>query len=246
MTRLNLAALVAASLLAAVAQPMAAQSPSNNPLATREDLESILARGGKQKLNDRDRRLIEARLRDGDFKNGDRLLVRLMGDSSIADTFAIRTDRTLILPDMPPLDMKGVLRSEARERIQTHVAQYIRNPRIEVEPLLRLGLLGAVGRPGYYNVRADVPVSEIVMVAGGMGADADFKKTTVQRGDTEIYDRETVRKSMAAGMSLDQMGIQNGDEIVVKAKSTGFTGALPVITGLAALAATVITLAVAL
>ncbi|HWA17139.1 MAG TPA: polysaccharide biosynthesis/export family protein [Gemmatimonadales bacterium] len=242
--RVMLAALVAATLLSG--SSAMAQSPANHPLATREDLEAILARSGKQKLGDRDRQFIEARLRDGDFKNGDRLLVRLRGDSAIADTFAIRTDRTLTLPDMPPLDMKGVLRSEAKERIQTHIAQFIRNPQVDVEPLLRLGLLGSVQRPGYYNVRADVPVSEVVMVAGGMGGDADFKKMTVQRGKQEIYDREHVRQAMADGMSLDQLGIQNGDEIAVGARSTGFVGALPVITGIAALAAAIISISIAL
>jgi protein involved in polysaccharide export with SLBB domain len=244
--RWSLAALVAATLLAGMAQPLQAQSPGNNPLATRDDLEAILARSGKRKVSDRDRQLIDARLREGDFKNGDRLLVRVLGDSSVADTFAVRTDRTLHLPDMPPLDMSGILRSEARERIQTHIGQFIRNPRVEVEPLLRLGLLGAVGRPGYYNVRADVPVSEVVMVAGGMAQDADFKKITVQRGQLEIYDRETVRQAMAAGMSLDQLGVQSGDEIAVKARSTGFTGALPIITGIAALAAAIIGISAAL
>ncbi len=246
MMRLRLAAWMAAILLLSVAAPAVAQSPANNPLATREDLEAVLGRCGKQKLNDRDRQLIETRLRDGDFKNGDRLLVRVRGDSSIADTFAVRTDLTLRLPDMPPLDMKGVLRSEAKERIQTHIAQFIRNPQLEVEPLLRLGLLGSVTRPGYYNVRADVPVSEVVMVAGGMSGEADFKKTTVQRGNQEIYDRETIRKSMAAGMSLDQLGVQSGDEIVVGKRSSGFTGALPIITGIAALAAAIIGISAAL
>jgi hypothetical protein len=238
--RLRLAALVAATVLIGGPSSLIAQSPANSPLATREDLEALLASKGKNKLNDRSRALLETRLREGDFQNGDRLLIQVRGDSTVADTFAVRVGQVLNLPNMPPLEMKGVLRSEARERIRTHIAQFIRNPEVTVEPLLRLGLLGQVSRPGYYNVRADVPVSEVVMVAGGMTGDADFKKTTAQRGKVELYDRETIRQSMAAGMSLDQLGLQSGDELVIGKQSGGFSGALPIITGVAALAAAII------
>lgn len=246
---LRLAALVAAILLVSSTvgpKHLAAQSPTNSPLASREDLEAIVARSGKTKLSDRDRKLVEARLQDGDFQNGDRLFIRVRGDSSLSDTFAVRVGQVLPLPDMPPLEMRGVLRSEAKARIQTHISQFIRNPQVEVEPLIRMGLLGLVTRPGYYNVRADVPVSEVVMVAGGMAAEADFKKTTAQRGQVELYDRETIRKAMAAGMSLDQLGIQSGDEIVIGKRNSGFGGALPVITGVAALAAAIIGISAAL
>jgi hypothetical protein len=225
---------------------LAAQSPTNSPLATRDELEAILARSGKAKLSDKDRTMVESRLRDGDFQNGDRLIVRIRGDSALSDTFAVRVGQVVTLPDMPPLELKGVLRSEVKERVMTHVSQFVRNPQIEVEPLIRLGLLGQVARPGYYNVRADVPVSEVVMIAGGMSGEADFKKTIAQRGKVELYDRDKIRQSMAAGMSLDQLGLQSGDEIVVGRSSGGFTGALPIITGVAALAAAIIGISAAL
>lgn len=237
---------VLALSLAANAGTLAAQSPTNSPLATRDELEAIVARTGKAKLSDKDRNLIETRLKEGDFQNGDRLYIRVRGDSGLSDTFAVRVGQIVNLPDMPPLELRGVLRSEAKERVQTHVAQYIRNPQLEVEPLIRLGLLGQVARPGYYNVRADVPVSEVVMIAGGMTGEADFKKTIAQRGSVELYDREKIRQSMAAGMSLDQLGLQSGDEIVVGRASGGFTGALPIITGVAALAAAIIGISAAL
>lgn len=243
---LRLSGLLLAVMLTALPGSLDAQSPTNSPLATREDLQAILARTGKAKLSESNRKLVEARLREGDFQNGDRIYVRVRGDSSLADTFAVRVGQILNLPDMPPLELRGVLRSEVKERIQAHIGQYIRNPQVEVEPLLRLGLLGQVVRPGYYNVRADVPVSEVVMVAGGMAADADFKKTTAQRAQVELYNREAIRQAMAAGMSLDQLGLQTGDEIVVGKASTGFTGALPIITGVAALAAAIIGISAAL
>lgn len=245
----RLAALVAATLLLSsmgASTSLKAQSPTNSPLASRQDLEAIVARSGKAKLSDRDRKLVESRLKDGDFQNGDRLFIRVRGDSSLSDTFAVRQGQVLPLPDMPALDLKGVLRSEAKDRVVAHVSQYIRNPQVEVEPLIRMGLLGQVVRPGYYNVRADVPVSEVVMIAGGMNTEADFKKTTAQRGQVELYDREKIRLAMAAGMSLDQLGIQSGDEIVIGKRSSGFSGALPIITGLAALAAAVIGISAAL
>ena len=212
-----------------------AQSQRNRALATREELQALLApQAGKKGLSATDRQRIEARLTEGDFQQGDRLVVRVRGDTSLTDTFVIRADQTLLLPNIPPVSLKGVLRSEIQPTLLAVVSQYLRNPQVDADPLIRLGLLGAVTRPGYYSVRADVPLSELMVEAGGLSGEADVKKMTATRGEREIYSKEAIRQAMADGMSLDQLGLQGGDEITVGRRSGGFSGAIPIIGAVAA------------
>jgi protein involved in polysaccharide export with SLBB domain len=225
---------------------LAAQESQNRALATRSDLQALLERHGKEALPSNERQLVLERLEHGDFQPGDRILLRVREDSSLTDTFAVRTGQVLVLPNIPPVDLKGVLRSEVQAKLLGIISQYVRSPQVEVEPLIRLGLLGTVLKPGYYNVRADVPLSEVVMIAGGMTGDADFAKTKAQRGAKELHSKEEIRRAMAAGMSLDQLGIQGGDEIVVGRRSGGFSGAIPIIGALAATALAIVGIASAL
>jgi protein involved in polysaccharide export with SLBB domain len=217
----------------------------NRALAAREDLEGLLAaarQGTGPKLTARERQVVEHRLQEGDFLVGDRLVVRVEGEKALNDTFTVRAGQSLALPDMAPLPLHGVLRSELQTKLQAHVAQYIREPAVYAEALIRIGILGSVARPGYYNVRADQPLGDMLSVAGGLSGDADLGKARVLRDGNEFWPREEVRRAMASGKSLDVLGLQGGDEIQVGRRGAGFGTTLTVITGVVTLAATIILL----
>ena len=59
---------------------------------------------------------LRARLRDGDFRGGDRIVLSVRGDSALTDTFTVHPGRTLRLPNLPELPLQGVLRAELRAR----------------------------------------------------------------------------------------------------------------------------------
>lgn len=230
-----------AALWMAHPSPIGAQAPVNRALATRADLERLRSGTGTA-LSGRDRQAIEHRLQEGDFQEGDRVLVSVSGEKALTDTFTVRAGPVLALPDMAPLPMRGVLRSEIEERLTAHVRQYIREPAVTVQPLLRIGILGAVARPGYYSVPADQPLGDMLGVAGGLTADGNLAKTSVSRGGAEYWPRKDVRLALASGQSLDQMGFQGGDEIQVGRRGGGFGPTLAIIGGLATLTTTIVLL----
>jgi polysaccharide export outer membrane protein len=131
------------------------------------------------------------------------------------DTFAVRTGRVLVLPNFPAIPMEGVLRSEVQDYLSGKIAQYIRNPTVTVEPLVRVSLLGSVNRPGFYTIRADALASEAIMAGGGPSGNADISKTVIRRNGQEVRSREQVQAAFARGVSLDELNLQPGDEIVV-------------------------------
>lgn len=195
---------------------LAAQQPTPVPAprleATRAELEAIAAHPPKG-TSSADLRVIQERLTSGDFNVGSRVLIEVQGDTMYSDTFTVRTGRTLALPALPPLSLEGVLRSESDSVIGSYLAKYLRDPEVTVTPLMRIGILGGVIRPGYYDVPAQTLLSDIVMAAGGLSADGDMRRTKIFRANDEVMDPKAVNLAIVNGATLDLMNLQSGDNV---------------------------------
>lgn len=210
----------------AVAGPLSAQSDPRGTRATRSELETLateaerrstsgdLGAGARADWRVEARRLRE-RLQDGDILVGDRIVMAVVGEESLTDTFTVRAGRTLRLPDMDDVSLQGVLRSELHERLSTHIGRYLRNPSVQVTALVRVAVLGEVRNPNFYAVAADVPLSDLLSVAGGLSQFADVSRTTVRRGGVELVPAPIVSVALADGTTLDQLGLRGGDEVLV-------------------------------
>lgn len=214
-------AFAAASLILGAAPLTAQEKPSRPPAqATRAELEALLSGPGASGL---DASAIRARLRDGDLQVGDRIILRVLEDSSLTDTFVVRAGRTLELPSIPAISVHGVLRSELDSVLTAQIGKYVRNPTVEVTSLLRIGVLGGVGNPGYYSLPADMLVTDAIMFAGGPSGDAKVDDTVIMRGPAIILDERETRLSIQQGQTLDQANLQGGDEIRVGQDTSGGT-----------------------
>jgi hypothetical protein len=162
--------------------------------------------------------VIRERLRVGDFHPGDRVALVVEGQATLTDTFTVRTGRTLAVPDLPEISLVGVLRSELQDHLTREIGRFVRDPKIRAAPLMRVAVLGKVGRPGYYALPADALLSDAIMVAGGPGADADLGKSTVRRGDERLLRQRDVSVALSDGMTLDQLDVRSGDEIIIGEK----------------------------
>ncbi len=162
--------------------------------------------------------MLRERLRVGDFHPGDRIALVVEGHPMLSDTFSVRTGRLLTLPDLPEIALMGVLRSEMQSHLTREIGRFVREPKVRVVPLMRVAVLGKVGRPGYYALPADALLSDAVMVAGGPNPDADLAKSTVRRGTERLLRERDVSVALSDGMTLDQLDIRSGDEIVIGEK----------------------------
>lgn len=160
--------------------------------------------------------LIRERLLEGDFFIGDMLHVTMIGgDSGISGQKTVGPGRVLTLGTLPDIPMRGVLRAEAEQYLTEQVGRYIRDPQIKVRPLIRLTFMGGIRQPGFYQMDADIMLSDALMQAGGIGNSTDLKRSKILRGDDELMDGETFAKSVADGVSLDQLNLRAGDVIEV-------------------------------
>lgn len=210
-------------LLAAVPVALRAQDSvsAGRAMASRAELEAALASAkGDQRAE------IQRRLSEGDFRPGDLVALSVVEESTLSDTFTVRTGQTLKLPNIPEFSLHGLLRSELQDFMQKKIAEYVRNPQVDAVALIRVAVTGAVNRPGFFSVPAEAPASQVVMIAGGPTNQASFKKVEVHRGDSVVVTKDRMDLALGAGTSLDQLNIRGGDEFVVGQKPGGFRGAL--------------------
>jgi hypothetical protein len=186
---------------------------------------------------------IRQRLREGDFQVGDRVFVQITSDAPHRDTLIVHTGKILELPGKITVPLTGVLRSELKDRVSEEVLKYIKASEIEVTPLTRIGVLGEVARPGYFAVASDTPLSDVIMGAGGPTALADIERSVVRRGVSVFRTSEDTRVALAKGLTLDQFGINAGDELVIGKQKEGQSG---LVISMIGAAASVVTIFVAL
>ncbi|HEV7594608.1 MAG TPA: SLBB domain-containing protein [Gemmatimonadaceae bacterium] len=161
------------------------------------------------------------RLRDGDFQVGDRIVVTIVSDAVHRDTAVVRPGGLLELPGNIVVPIHGVLRSELHDRVATEVLKLVKASEIQVTALMRVGVLGEVARPGYFAFAPDIPITDAIMGAGGPTAAADLARTTVRRGNQAYRSSDETRKAIAGGLTLDEFGLNAGDELVIGQRSSG-------------------------
>jgi protein involved in polysaccharide export with SLBB domain len=196
--------------------PLAAQYSGRRD-ATRMDLEirrdSLAARmvdmrGDELREIERELAAVEQRLRLGDYRPGDVVGLKVRGQPQWTGSFTVQPDQTLLLPGVPPIDLEGTLYSEAPPIIEAGLATVLRDPQVEIDSRMRVAVVGEFKEPGYYDVSGSMLVSDVLMLAGGPTNAAAIEKLKVRRLGETYVDGPVLA---AAGLTLDDLGIQPGD-----------------------------------
>ena len=130
----------------------------------------------------------------------------------------------LQLPDLPPISLNGVLDSELEAHLTKEIGRYLRNPSVEAQTLLSVTVSGKVGRPGFLNLPSDTPITDALMAAGGPANDAGLKKIHIKRGSDIVVTAPAVQEAITVGLTLSDLGVRPGDEIIVPANSADQLG----------------------
>jgi protein involved in polysaccharide export with SLBB domain len=162
--------------------------------------------------------VIRKRLAEGDFQTGHRVLLFVTGDSVLSDTFTVMSDQKLQLPNLPEISLAGILDSEHQGYLATQLAKYIRDPSVRAQALLRVQVSGDVAKPGFYSIRTDTPVTDVVMNAGGPSQNAEMDKIELRRGSTTVVHRGGIQTAIQKELTMSDIGARSGDELYVPTK----------------------------
>ncbi len=209
-------ALAPAPLAAQGGRAAAGPAPAaTTAYATRGQLTQALANAERRGAR-ADAARIRERLTAGDFRAGDRLAVTLTVDTTRQLELVVRDSQRVEVPPLGNMYLGGVLRAEAQPAVLRFFQRYYKSPEVRVQPLLRVGFVGAVNKPAYYSVPADIPVADaLVNAAGGPSGNGDVGKIEVRRGDRRVIDRKTYLRAARDGLTFSDLGIRSGDEVRV-------------------------------
>jgi protein involved in polysaccharide export with SLBB domain len=201
------------------------------PQATRAELESTLVEIGRitaspaygdeiKKQKQQEAAMIRQRLQEGDILVGDQLQIILSVPTSpnaapVNGTFTIGPNQMLVLPDIPPIPLRGVLRSEVKDYLTEYLAKLFRDQTVQVVSTIRLTIVGGIGKPGFYQLPAETPLPDAIMAAGGPRDEKALRETVIRRSNEEILGEDEVAVAIRDGLTLDQLNLRAGDELVV-------------------------------
>jgi len=158
---------------------------------------------------------VRVRLDQGDFRVGDRILLRVEGEAELSDTFVVGPGPALVLPGFGYVPVAGVLRSEIEEHLRAQLGTVLRNPEVHAQALLRVSVQGEVVHPGYFDLPASAPLSDALMAAGGTTNSALLRRMRIERNGTALIAKDALARAIADGTTLDRANLRAGDQFVV-------------------------------
>lgn len=181
----------------------------------------LAAASGQTPTQSSDPTVTPVRTNGGEMRPGDRIVLWVLDEPSLTDTFTVAAGPSLTLPLVGHVDLAGVTRTELPTHLSTVLARVIREPEFSVQTLVRLAILGEVARPGFFAVPSDALLSDAITLAGGPTGNAEMRRLVLSRRGAPIQRDEQLRKSIADGRTIEDLGITAGDELMVPRRHDG-------------------------
>jgi protein involved in polysaccharide export with SLBB domain len=169
--------------------------------------------------------VIRERLSSGDFQIGDRVTLSVFGQPELqALTVPVEGGPLISLPQLGPITLRGVLRSELVAHLTQELSRFIINPQVQATSQIRISIQGAVGAPGFLHAPADMLLSEFIQMAGGPAGNANLEDIRIERINQVLWTGEEIEVVLVQGRTLDQMNLRGGDEVIVPERSESVWG----------------------
>ena len=131
----------------------------------------------------------------------------------ITGDYYIQPNGLINLPYIGALDTKNKDLKEIKSEIESRYASLYKDPRLSVNALYRINILGEVTNPGFYYVSDYEKFTAILAFAGGTTGDADLENIKLIRNNKQIdIDVETI---IQEGSTVTDFGLQSEDQVFV-------------------------------
>jgi polysaccharide export outer membrane protein len=131
---------------------------------------------------------------------------------NLSGDYPINPEGYIIMPIVGEIRVKGLTVYELMQALEEKFTAYLRNPYIHVRPLIRITMQGSFNEPGAYRTDPQSSLWDLVALAGGPDQRCDLRKMRVERGGKVVI--KNVLSSFEKGISLEEVGIESGDQII--------------------------------
>jgi protein involved in polysaccharide export with SLBB domain len=155
----------------------------------------------------------------------DVITITVARHADFSGDFYIPADGTVNLPSIGSITAGGKTLDELAADVKSRLSDRLRDPEVTVSlktaRMQRVYVLGAVSKPGLYDMKPGWRITESVAAAGGLAAGIETTDccATILRASTG--ERESVKLSdVFQGVEDANVGINSGDVITVNAEET--------------------------
>jgi protein involved in polysaccharide export with SLBB domain len=147
------------------------------------------------------------------FIAGDGILIDAFPDTTsfLNRSFPIDFDGMVDFPLLGKVKVTDMTIEQLETFIKTQFKSYLRYPNIRVKPVIRVSILGGVGRPGLYYVDYQNSLWEVIRMAGGTILESGLKEMHWERNRDEVTG--DLIPFIQRGISLKDMGFRSGDQL---------------------------------
>jgi polysaccharide export outer membrane protein len=133
-------------------------------------------------------------------------------EPDLSGEFNVDESGVVTLPKLGPIRVGDESVSALKARIVSSYATYITQP-VEVTPLLRIRVLGAVRTPGLYRVEPVMTLNDAIALAGGTTSSARTDRVNL------IRNGRAVDAALSPNAVLAESPLQSGDQLFVPERS---------------------------
>lgn len=147
------------------------------------------------------------------LRPGDVLRIRVWPDSSLSGDYPVEETGYVYLPVLGAMQVSAVPLAELRQDLREAYRRDMRAPVVTVTPIFTVSVLGAVQRPGLFQIDPSRTLSDVIGLAGGFREDARDDLIRVIR-DGQVLEINA-RRALETGEAALALNLRSGDQIVV-------------------------------
>jgi polysaccharide export outer membrane protein len=143
---------------------------------------------------------------------GDVLRVRIYREPDLSGEFTIDENGVVTLPKLGPIRAVDEPVAALKTRLISSFAAYVTQS-VEVTPVIRVRVLGAVRTPGIYKVEPAMTLNDAIALAGGTTSSGRADRVNLFRNG------RSVDVVLAPNAALAESPLQSGDQLFVPQRS---------------------------
>jgi protein involved in polysaccharide export with SLBB domain len=144
---------------------------------------------------------------------GDIVRLKIWREPDLSGDFDINAQGVAVFPKIGAVQVTQMTTDSLQHLLIATYSAYLKDPAIEVTPLRRVTVLGAVKNPGLYPIDPTMSIADVLAFAGGPTPDGNQKKLELIRGGKKQDVTISVHQQVA------ETPIRSGDQIIVPERS---------------------------
>lgn len=175
---------------------------------------------------------------EGFLQPGDVVKLAIWREDDLSGEYPVDTRGVVVFPKLGEYTVGSETAESLRERLVRDFDRYLINPSIQVSVTRSIRILGAVYRPGRYEVEPTTTLADALADAGGPAPHGRDDRIELVR------DGRRILVDVHAGDRLMELPVRSGDEIHIPMRSWAARNVGTIVTGVSALVGVIIAVAV--